>query len=103
MENKKDIMGDILSGSGHDTNTRTHDLDCLIYRSEAKKAKTSNETTPEDTWKVSRNNVSVEVWESSAKIRMRVALGKHRHISMKRIAGIAVDAILRELEKEDQG
>lgn len=102
MNQKKDIMGRILAGNDEGLEGRTRALDCLIYRSESG----DPEDTPffgpsEDSWKVSKDNVSVEVWESKAKIRMRVSLGKNRQVSMKRIASIAVDAILKELKKED--
>lgn len=100
MSKKKDVMGDILTGSGHHSDHLSRELDCLIYRSEKPSSSDPLSPHPDEAWKVSKENVSVEVWESSAKIRMRISLGRHKHISMKRIASIAVDAILKELEKE---
>ena len=51
-------------------------------------------------WQASKENVSVQVWEGKAKIKVRVSPGE-KTISMKRIADIAVNAILEELKKED--
>lgn len=102
MNQKKDIMGKILSGDGGQEKDLTRELDCLIYRSESIDAENDVFTGPDtDSWKVIRDNVSVQVWEKEGRIRLRVSLGKSRPISMKQIAGIAVDAILNELKKED--
>lgn len=102
MNQKKDIMGKILAGNDEGSGGRTRELDCLIYRREPGDPEDVPFSGPtDDAWKVSKDNVSVEVWESRAKIRMRVSLDKNRRVSMKRIASIAVDAILKELKKED--
>jgi hypothetical protein len=102
MNQKKDIMGKILSGDGGQDKNLTRELDCLIYRSESIDAENDGFTGPDtDSWKVIRDNVSVQVWEKEGRIRLRVSLGKSRPLSMKQIAGIAVDAILNELKKED--
>jgi hypothetical protein len=102
MNQKKDIMGKILSDDGGEEKGLTRELDCLIYRSESIDVENDNFSGPgTDSWKVTRDNVSVQVWESEGRIRLRVSLGKSRPVSMKQIAGIAVDAILKELKKED--
>ncbi len=102
MNQKKDIMGQILSGDDEAGKGPPRELDCLIYRSVSGEPEDEAFHEPsKGSWKVSKDNVSVEVWESTAKIRMRVSLGKNRQVSMKRIASIAVDAILKELKKED--
>lgn len=99
MSRKKDIMGRILSGNDEGNDRQTRELDCLIYRGEP--GDTDEAPLSDKSWKVSKENVSVEIWERQAKIRMRVSLGKNRRMSMKRLASIAVDAILKELEKEE--
>lgn len=102
MNQKKDIMGKILSGDGGEEKNLTRELDCLIYRSESTDAENDGFSGPNtDSWKVTRDNVSVQVWEKEGRIRLRVSLDKSRPVSMKQIAGIAVDAILKELKKED--
>lgn len=104
MSRKKDIMDKILSGDGGEDEKLTKELDCLIYRSGGEEAKVGDPGgihEDEDTWKVTRDNVSVQVWETSGRIRLRVSLGKSRRISMKQIAEIAVEAIVQELKKEE--
>lgn len=54
----------------------------------------------EKSWKISKDNVAVEIWEGKAKINVKVSPGTGPNISMKRIASIVVDAILEELKKE---
>jgi hypothetical protein len=103
MSQKKDIMGKILACEDGEDEDLTRELDCLIYRSETGdfKDEVSTSGPPPDSWKVIRDNVSVQVWETSGRIRLRVSLGKSRRISMKQIASIAVDAIIQELKKEE--
>lgn len=109
MDEKKDIMGKILGADDTEFSGKTRELDCLIYRSGIKDKGDNDEIlgngvegVPERSWKISRENVSVEVWEGKAKIRLKVGTGKYKSMSMKRIASIAVDAILAELKREDQ-
>ncbi len=98
---KKDIMDSILSGDDEHFSTHAEELDCLIY----KNGRGSEDTIPAlengKVWEASKENVTVQVWESKAKIKLKVSTGKKGNISMKRIASIAVDAILEELKKED--
>ncbi len=102
MNQKKDIMGKILSGKGGEDKDLTRELDCLIYRSGSMDEENDSFSGPDtDSWKVTRDNVSVQVWENKGRTRLRVSLGKSRRVSMKQIVGIAVDAILKELKKED--
>lgn len=103
MNQKKDIMGKILACDDGEDENLTRELDCLIYRSDpGDPAEDVPVSGPEgDSWKVTRDNVSVQVWENNGRIRLRVSLGKSRLISMKQIATIAVDAIIQELKKED--
>jgi hypothetical protein len=42
----------------------------------------------------------VEIWEGKAKIRIKVGDDDTSHISMRKLASIAVDAIMAELQKE---
>jgi hypothetical protein len=103
MSQKKDIMGKILACDDGEGEDLTRELDCLIYRSDPgdNRDDMSISGPPTDSWKVTKDNVSVQVWETSGRIRLRLSLGKGRQISMKQIAGIAVDAIIKELKKED--
>ena len=100
MTKKKDIMDSILDHNDEEFAGRTRELDCLIYRSEdgIKTEKVAGQE--EESWKISKDNVSVEIWEGKAKINVRVSPGTGPNISMKRIASIVVDAILEELKKE---
>lgn len=98
-EKKKDVMDNILTGSDEEFADKTQDLDCLIYRSGDKNTQDQpGKTKP--SFKITRGDVSVEIWEGKAKIRVKVLSGDARSISMKKIANIAVDAIIKELKKE---
>ena len=94
-------MDNILVGHGDEFASRVEELNCLIY----KNGHESMEEVPEDLegrlWQASKDNVSVQVWESKAKIRVKVSSLNKKTISMKRIADVAVNAILEELKKED--
>mgnify|MGYP001550533404 CR=1 FL=1 len=106
MDDKKDIMGEILGADDAEFAGKTRELDCLIYRSgngdSVDPSPDMDGSPSEKSWKISKDNVSVEVWEGKAKIRLKVGTGKYKTISMKRIASIAVNAILEELKREDQ-
>jgi hypothetical protein len=102
MNRKKDIMDQILTGSDGTFSRRTRELDCLIYRSDDGEIAESS-PPPTGSWKVSKGNISVEIWEGKAKIKVKFSQGIRSDISMERIASIAVDAISRELKKEEEG
>jgi hypothetical protein len=101
MQKKKDIMDSILEGHSHDAEDRVDQLNCLIYKNDKTEDHLRLENGDDRVWQVSKDNVSVQVWEGRAKIKVKVSPGKNKKISMKRIASIAVDAILEELKKED--
>ncbi|OQY53468.1 MAG: hypothetical protein B6230_00100 [Desulfobacteraceae bacterium 4572_89] len=100
MSKKKDIMDHILAGNDEEIASRTRELDCLIYRSDEEELEKESARNKEKSWKISKDNVSVEIWESRAKIKVRLSQRTDKDISMERIASIAVDAILEELKKE---
>ncbi len=101
MNNKKlDIMDNILEDLGSDFVVPGQELDCLIYKSDNKIKDEVVENHGEKIWQVSKDNVSVQVWEGRAKIKVKVSQEK-KDISMKQIAQIAVNAIVEELKKED--
>ncbi len=114
MNHKKlDVMDNILESLGNvsDFAVPVKELDCLIYKNSGKtedeifenRGKTEDEILEnhgEKIWQVSKDNVSVQVWEGRAKIKVKVSQGK-KTISMKKIAQIAVNAIAEELKKED--
>ena len=101
MNHKKiDVMDTILEGLGNDFAAPVEELDCLIYRKDAKIKDVILEDYGEKTWQASKGNVSVQVWEGKAKIKVKVPPEKKK-ISMKQIARIAVNAIVEELKKED--
>lgn len=100
MSKKKDIMDSILGADDEEFSGQTRELDCLIYRNDDAEP-VRQETEPSaSSWKVSKGPVTVETWEGKAKIKIKVASGAASHMSMKRIASIAVDAIMAEIEKE---
>ena len=100
MNHKKiDIMDNILEGLGSDFAAPVEELDCLIYKKDFGIRENLSEEYGEKTWQASKDNVSVQVWEGKAKIKVKVPSGK-KTISMKQIAKIAVNAIAEELKKE---
>ena len=104
MTDKKEIMDRILVGKDESgsADEKSKALDFLIYRSEAdlKKEGSTARTHAQEAFKISKGNVTVEVWEGKAKIKVKMIPGKDPEISMKKIATIAVDAIIEALKKE---
>ncbi len=109
MKKKEDIMNNILAGEGNEaefrSKSRISELDCLIYKNDSHIKDKSFDDSPDDPvgeiWQASKENISVKVWDGKAKIKVKVSSGQKKNITMKRIANIAVDAILEELKKED--
>ncbi len=100
MTKKKDIMDSILGHDDQEFANRAQELDCLIYRGGEGRIKEEPTDRVEKSLKISKENVSVEIWEGKAKINVKVSPGTGPVISMKRIASIVVDAILEEMKKE---
>jgi len=96
---QKDIIDDILSGKEESTSPEMDALDCLIYRDDSDL--TAEESgSKEEFYEESRENITVRVWDSKAKIRIKVSPETRASISIKRIAELVMDAILKELKKE---
>ncbi len=101
---QNDVMDSILSGKTNGPADVARELDFLIYKSSGgDDSGNSIDSRPEDVnfWQASKENISVQVWEERAKIRVKVSPRNMGCVSMKRIASIAVDAILKELKKEE--
>lgn len=98
---KKDIMDSILTGESTMSKGVARELDCMIYRNGSDSDDPVSPESGPNFWEATKGNISVQVWEEKAKIRVKVSPHKKGNISMKRIASIAVDAILEELKKED--
>ena len=98
----EDVMDSLLSTKDGDEDHPAQDeLNCLIYRaSDDLPVDTEEAESEAPSWKVSQDNVSVQVWESKANIRITVASEARKSISMNRIAEIAVQAIMEELKKD---
>ncbi len=102
MVKKKNVMDSLLGTDDETSDGSAKELDCLIYRGGPNEAKPDlPEMTSTPSWKSTRGNVSVEIWEGKAKIRIKVGGDDNTaHVSMRKLASIAVDAIIAELEKE---
>ena len=101
MVKKKNVMDSLLSTDDEGVSASSKALDCLIYRGSADEDKPeSAEPVSTPSWRADKGNVSVEIWEGKAKIRIKVGGDDTSHISMRRLANIAVDAIIAELQKE---
>ena len=101
MGKKKDVMESILGADDKEFEGEARELDCLIYKTGGPDTgpRVTEPGTP-SSWKASKGNVSVEIWEAKAKIRIKVGGGDAVNVSMRKLASIAVDAIIAELEKE---
>jgi len=101
MVKKKNVMDSLLGTDDKTFEGSAKELDCLIYRGGPNEAKPDlPEMTSNPSWTSSRGNVSVEIWEGKAKIRIKVGGDDTSHVSMRKLASIAVDAIIAELQKE---
>ncbi len=104
MQKKKDIMDEILEGQHGEVGDRIDQLDCLIFKKDETDDDIENDKPSEQekkVWQNSKENLTVQVWEGKAKIKVKVSPGKNKRISMKRIANVAMNAILEELNKEE--
>ncbi len=101
----KDIIDIILNDNDDRSSPDLEALDCLIYRSSTDIPVTDSNSFKPDTencevLEISRGNVSVKIWKTKTKIKLRFSPELKGNISIKRIADIAIDAILKELQKE---
>lgn len=107
-QKEKSIMDEILTAETVPAIPDAAKLDCLIYRNNCDSTDkndsgiSENDSDIKDSnlVEITRNDVTIKVWESKAKIRFRVTPETKVGISMKRIADIAMDAVLAELKKE---
>lgn len=98
-------MDSVLSDADDVLTDRSKDLDFLIYRcgdGVPAEEMTLLSTLDQQSIKVSKGNVSVQIWQGRAKIKVKVSPGTDTGFSMEKIATIAVDAILEALKKETQ-
>ena len=102
MIKKKNVMDCLLGTDDKAFDGSAKELDCLIYRSNTDEAEYRlPEPISQPSWTSSKENVSVEIWEGKrAKIRIKVGGDDASHVSMRKLASIAVDAIMAELQKE---
>ena len=95
------VMDSLLSTSDDGDHPALEELNCLIYRRPEDAPVGGDEPDPDQpSWKASQDNITVQIWETKANIRIRVAGESRKHISMNKIAEIAVQAIMEELKKE---
>ncbi|HAR34744.1 MAG TPA: hypothetical protein DCR95_11855 [Desulfobacter sp.] len=101
MVKKKNVMDSLLCTDDKAFEGSTKELDCLIYRGSEDESKSDlPEPILNPSWTEFRGNVSVEIWEGKAKIRIKVSGDDNAHVSMRKLASIAVEAIMAELQKE---
>ncbi|MEA1967166.1 MAG: hypothetical protein U9N77_02975 [Thermodesulfobacteriota bacterium] len=96
---QKDIIDDLLSGKDQRISPEIKALDCLIYRRDSDLPE-DEQVKEECCYEKTRENVTVKVWEAQAKIRVRVSPETKSNLSIKRIADLVMEAILKELKKE---
>ncbi len=96
-----DVMTAVLNDSSLSATAELDELNCLIYRTtEDLKEEVERVSALENVWSAANGQVTVHVWESRAKIRIKVSRMAKTKLSMDRIAQIAVEAITDELNQE---
>lgn len=109
----QDVMDKLLSCEAVEPLPETLMLNQLIYREDNYRADNYREDKVlldgeeagdrvDQIWTASNDKVTVQVWDSRAKIRLKVSQQAHQNICMKSIADIAVKAILDELKRDAQ-
>ena len=95
-----DVMDSLLGTAVEDSIPGIDELNCLIYRNE-EDIPTSmlNSQGGENTQLDEGENISVNVWESRAKIRIKVSPETKANVSIEGITTIAVNAITEELKR----
>ncbi len=102
MTKKKNVMDSLLGTDSKAFDDSVKELDCLIYRHSTNDVQLNrSEATPNRSWTMSKGNVLVEIAEGKAKIRIKVGGDDTIHVSMRKLANIAVEAIRAELQKEN--
>lgn len=100
-KNDSDVMTAVLNDTLLPASAELDQLNCLIYRTtEDLKDEVERESASKNIWSAANEKVSVHVWESRAKIRIKVSRVARTSMSMDRIAQIAVKAITDELKQE---
>ncbi len=95
------VMDKLLNCEKGEPLPESEALDCLIYRNpDSLPANPGTGDNIDRIWAAARDKVTVQIWESRAKIRIRVAPDSHPDISMKKIADIAARAIEDELRRD---
>ena len=97
----QDVMDKLLHCGATDPIPDSEVLDSLIYRNpQSLEASASTGKQIDQIWTASRDKVTVQVWDTRANIRIRVAPDAHQDVCMKTIADIAVKAIIDELRRD---
>ncbi len=98
--NETNIINTILSGKEDKPSPEMEDLNCLIYRSSSDLSETEGGSKESSNiWEFTKGDVSIQIWESKAKIRVKIPPATKQSISISRIAKIAMNAIFEELKK----
>ena len=99
----QDVMANLLNCENSDPLPDAEELNYLLYRNSEKPLDALEGPCDVDQiWTASQDKVTVQLWESRANIRIRVARDSNMNISMKGIADIAVKAIIEELRRATQ-
>jgi hypothetical protein len=101
----QDVMDKLLSCEKPEPLPESQKLNQLIYREDHALGQDKGQGDDsgdhiDQIWTASHDKVTVEVWESRAKIHVKVSQQTHQQISMKGIADIAVKAIITELKRD---
>lgn len=96
-----DVMGSLLSDECDDDIAEVDQLNCLIYSAVDDPLAAEPKSSDSDpAWKTENDHLSVQVWETNGRIRIKVSPKPKTQISIKRLAEVALNAIMEDLKKD---
>jgi len=96
-----DVMGSLLSDASDEEIPEVEQLNCLIFSDSNEEYDNSIDLIDEDpAWITENDKLSVQVWEAQGRVRIKVSPKPKVKISVRHLGEIALEAIMKELEKD---
>ncbi|OMH25578.1 hypothetical protein [Motiliproteus sp. MSK22-1] len=100
-ETEIDVMSSLLSDTSDDEIPEVEQLNCLIFSDLNDPFDADMESSEADSaWKTENDKLTIQVWETSGRVRIKVSPKPKTRISVKHLGEIALNAIMKELEKD---
>ncbi len=100
LENRVAIDRQLLRNTGAGGQTRSFEKRARINRERTAGSGSALKKNEEEAVAVTREGITVQLRDSNGKLKVKVFSGRRRVISKEKLANIALDAILKELNKE---